>query len=118
MPPGEVYKRGSEVGLSNSWPCDKDPTILKKKLLSLFIFVSALARFIEPEYYEPNEWPSSSLPYRTTLPMKQEGRVGIYLPYTWALTCAFSEVRGATVFVNSKRVLGAVVREFNPLSRM
>ena len=108
-------KRRSDLDLTDPWPSDEDLATLTEKSSGLFIFASTLTRFIESEYHEPDErlrlivHPSDSTVH--------EGRAGIDLLYTQVLHCAFSEVKETTVFANLRRVLGAVVLAFNPLSR-
>ena len=108
-------KRRSDFDLTDPWPCDKDLTRLMKKSSGLFIFASTLARFIEPEYHEPNE----RLQLIITAPDStvHEGRAGIDPLYTQVFQCAFSNVKEDTIFANLRRVLATVVLAFNPLSR-
>jgi hypothetical protein len=110
-----VAKRRSDFDLTDPWPCDEDLTALTKKSSGLFIFASTLARFIESEYHEPNERLQLIVsPPDSTV---HEGRAGIDPLYTHVLMHGFSHVKEATVFENLKRVLGAVILAFNPLSR-
>jgi len=110
-----VAKRRSDFDLSDSWPCGEDLTALTKKSSGLFIFASTLARFIESEHHELNE----RLQLIVTPPDStvHEGRAGIDPLYAQVLVHAFSDVREVTVFANLRRVLGAVILAFNPLSR-
>jgi ABC-type dipeptide/oligopeptide/nickel transport system ATPase subunit len=110
-----VAKRRSDFDLTDSWPCDEDLTVLTEKSSGLFIFASTLARFIESEYHEPCE----RLRLIVTPPEStvHEGRAGIDPLYSQVLFHAFSEARGATVFANLRKVLGAVLLAFNTLSR-
>ena len=110
-----VAKRRSNFDVSKPWPCNKDLAALTKKSSGLFIFASTLARFIESEYHEPTE----RLQLIVTSPDStvHEGGAGIDLLYTQVLKLAFSGVEETTAFVNLRRVLGAVVLAFNPLSR-
>ena len=110
-----VAKRRSDFDLTDPWPCDEDLTALTKKSSGLFIFASTLIRFIESEHHEPNE----RLQLIATLPDStvHEGRAGIDLLYTQVLVHAFFNVKQATVFTNLRRVSGAVILAFNPLSR-
>ena len=110
-----VAKRRSDFDLSDPWPCDKDLTALAKKSSELFIFASTLARFIESEHHEPNE----RLQLIVTPPDStiHEGRAGIDPLYTQVLMHGFSDIKEATVFTNSRRVLGPVILAFNPLSQ-
>ena len=110
-----VAKRRSNFDLSDPWPCDEDLVALTKKSSGLFIFASTLVRFIESEHHEPNERLQLIVtPSDSTI---HEGRAGIDPLYTQVLTLAFSDVNEATVFTNLRRVLGAVILAFNPLSR-
>jgi len=110
-----IAKQRSDFDISAPWPCDEDLTALTKKSSGLFIFASTLARFIESEHHELDErlqlvvTPSDSTVH--------EGRAGIDPLYSQVLTHAFSNVREVTVFTNLRRVLGAVILAFNPLSR-
>ena len=110
-----VAKRRSDFDLTDPWPRDEDLTTLTRKSSGLFIFASTLARFIESEYHEPDERLQLivSLPDSTV----HEGRAGIDPLYTQVFLLAFSNVNEDTVFANLRRVLGAVVLAFNPLSR-
>ena len=110
-----VAKRRSDFDLTDPWPCDKDLTALTKKSSGLFIFASTLTRFIESEHHGPAE----RLQLIVALPDStvHEGRAGIDLLYAQVLMHAFSDIEEATVFENLKRVLGAVILAFNPLSR-
>jgi hypothetical protein len=110
-----VAKRRSDFDLTDPWPCDSDLTTLTKKSSGLFIFASTLARFIESEHHEPNE----RLQLTVTLPAStvHEGRAGVDPLYTQVLMHGFSNIKETTVFENMKRVLGAVILAFNPLSR-
>jgi len=111
-----VAKRRSDFDLSDPWPCDKDLTALTKKSSGLFIFASTLARFIESEHHEPDE----RLQLIVTLPDStvHEGRAGIDPLYTQVLVHGFSDIGDVTLFANLRRVLGAVILAFNPLSRV
>ena len=111
-----IAKQRSDFDLTDPWPCDEDLTALTKKASGLFIFASTLARFIESEHHEPNE----RLQLIITLPDStvHEGRAGVDPLYTQVLIHGFSNVEEATVFANLRRVLGAVVLAFNPLSRI
>ena len=108
-------KRRSDLDLSDPWPSDDDLTALTKKSSGLFIFASTLARFIESEHHEPDK----RLRQVVTLPDStlHEGRAGIDPLYAQVLAHAFSGVEDAAVFANLRRILGAVVLGFNPLSR-
>ena len=110
-----VAKRRSDFDLSDPWPCDGDLATLTKKSSGLFIFASTLARFIESEHHEPDE----RLQLIVTPPDStvHEGRAGIDPLYTQVLVHAFSGVKEVALFANLRRVLGAVVLAFNPLSR-
>ena len=111
-----VSKRRSDISLSDPWPCAEDLTALTKKSSGLFIFASTLVRFIQSEHHEPNE----RLQLIITSPdnTAHEGRGGIDSLYTQILVQAFLNVRDAKVFTDLRRVLGAVILAFNPLSRV
>ena len=111
-----VSKRRSDLDLSDPWPCGEDLTALTKKSSGLFIFASTLVRFIESEHHEPNE--RLQLITTSSDSTVHEGRAGIDPLYTQVLILAFSGVREVTVFANLRRVLGAVLLAFNPLSRV
>ena len=111
-----VAKQRSNFDLSDLWPCDEDLAILTKKSSRLFIFASTLVRFIESEHHEPNERLQLILtPMDRTV---HEGRAGIDRLYAQLLRHAFSGVMEATLFADFRRILGAVILAFNPLSRM
>ena len=109
-----VAKRRSDFNLLDPWPCCEDLTTLVKKSSGLFIFASTLARFIESEHCEPIE----RLQLIVTPPEStvHEGCAGIDPLYAQILIHAFSDVKETTVFANLRRVLGAVILAFNPLS--
>ena len=111
-----IAKLRSGLGLSNPWPCHDDLNALTKKSQGLFIFASTLARFIDSEHYEPAE--RLRLIVNSPDSTAHEGRAGIDSLYTQVLTHAFSGVKDTTVFANFRRVLGAVVNAFNPLSQI
>ena len=94
--------------VTGTWPA------LARKSPGLFIFASTLARLIKSEHHEPTE--RCQLIVTSPDSTVHEGGAGIDLLYTQALKLAFSGVE-TTAFVNSRRVLGAVVLAFNSLSR-
>ena len=110
-----VAKQRSNFNISDPWPCDKDLVVLTKKSSGLFIFASTLVKFIESEHHRPDE----RLQLIVTLSDStvHEGRAGIDPLYFQVLMLAFSDVEEARVFANLRRVLGAVILAFNPLSR-
>ena len=110
-----IAKQRSDVELPNPWPHNDDTKILTKKSSGLFIFASTLARFIGSEHHEPKE--RLQLVLFDTNSTTHEGHAGIDFLYTQVLWHAFSGVNEATAFVNMRRVLGAIVLAFNPLSR-
>jgi hypothetical protein len=81
----------------------------------LFIFASTLIRFIESEHHEPNE--RLQLVLSEASGTTHEGRAGIDFLYSQVLLHAFSDVHESAVFANMRRVLGAIILAFNPLSR-
>jgi len=110
-----VAKRRNDFDLSDPWPSDEDLTALTKKSSGLFIFASTLARFIESEHHEPDERLQLIItPSDSTI---HEGRAGIDPLYIHVLTHAFSGIKEIKEFANLRRVLGAVILAFNPLSR-
>ena len=110
-----VAKQRSNFDVSDPWPCDEDVVALTKKSSGLFIFASTLVRFIESEHHQPNE--RLQLIVTTSDSTVHEGHAGVDLLYSQVLTLAFSDVKAATAFANFRRVLGAVILAFNPLSR-
>ena len=110
-----VAKRRSDLDLSDPWPRDEDLTILTKKSSGLFIFASTLIKFIESEHHEPDE--RLQLIVSQSNSTTHEGREGVDLLYTQILMHAFSNVKGTEVFTNFRRILGAVILAFNPLSQ-
>ena len=110
-----IARRRSDFDVSSPWPCNQDLITLTNKSSGLFIFASTLARFIGSEHHEPDE--------RLQLIISQpdstihEGGAGIDPLYAQVLEHAFSGIQETTVFTNLRRVLGAVVLAFNPLSR-
>ena len=110
-----VAKQRSDVELPSPWPCESEIMALTKKSSGLFIFASTLVRFIESEYHEPHKRLQLIL-YKANSTM-YEGRAGIDSLYSQILLHAFSGISEQEVFDNVRRVLGAVVLAFNPLSR-
>lgn len=111
----EIAKRRSDVNLPTPWPRDHEIAALTRKSSGLFIFASTIVRFIESEHHEPDE--RLQLVLSKTSGTMHEGRVGIDSLYTQILLHAFSDVRESEAFLDIKRVLGAIVLAFNPLSR-
>ena len=111
-----VSKQRSDLDLSDPWPCDQDLATLTKKSSGLFIFASTLIRFITSEHHEPDE--RLQLVITSSDSTVHEGRAGIDSLYTQILEHAFLDIKETTVFANLRRVLGAVVLAFNPLSRI
>ena len=110
----EIAKRRSDLDLPNPWPRDGEILALTKKSSGLFIFASTLVRFIESEHHDPSE--RLQLVLSEASGTTHEGRAGIDFLYSQVLLLAFSDARGE-VFTNVRRVLGAIVLAFNPLSR-
>ena len=108
-------KRRSDLELPDPWPRDDEIKALTKKASGLFIFASTLARFIESEHHNPSE--RLRLVLSKASGTMHEGRAGIDSLYSQVLSHAFSDVGESDVFSNVKRVLGAIVLAFNPLSR-
>ena len=109
-----IAKRRSDLDLSDPWPSDEDLTALTKKSSGLFIFASTLVRFIESDHHEPNKRLQLIVnPPESTV---QEGRAGIDLLYTQVFLHAFSDAEEAVEFEILRRVLGAVLLAFHPLS--
>jgi hypothetical protein len=111
-----VARIRSDFDLSDPWPLDEELKALTKKSSGLFIFASTLARFIESDHHQPRErLQLIILPPNSTI---HEGRAGIDPLYTQILVHAFLHVEETTVFARLRRVLGAVILAFNPLSRV
>jgi hypothetical protein len=110
-----IAKRRSDLDLSDPWPRGNEIEALTKKSSGLFIFASTLARFVESEYHEPDE--RLQLVLSEASGTMHEGRTGIDSLYSQVLLHAFSDAREPAVFDNVRRVLGAIVLAFNPLSR-
>ena len=110
-----IAKRRSDLDLPNTWPHDGEILALTKKSSGLFIFASTLVRFIESEHHDPSK--RLQLVLSEASGTTHEGRTGIDFLYSQVLLLAFSDARGPEVFANVKRVLGAIVLAFNPLSR-
>jgi hypothetical protein len=108
-------KRRSDLELPDAWPRDDEIKALTKKSSGLFIFASTLARFIESEHHEPDE--RLQLVLSKANGTKHEGRAGIDFLYSQILLHAFSDVCDWILFGNVRRVLGAIILAFNPLSR-
>jgi hypothetical protein len=110
-----IAKRRSDLELPDPWPCDHEIETLTKKSSGLFIFASTLVRFIASEHHEPNG--RLQLVVSEAGNTTHEGRTGIDLLYSQVLLHAFSDVHEPAVFDNVRRMLGAIVLAFNPLSR-
>jgi len=110
-----IAKQRSDLDLPNPWPHHDDIITLTKKSSGLFIFASTVARFIESDHHEPNI--RLQLVVSEANNTAHEGRAGIDSLYSQILLHAFSDVPEPEVFVNMRRVLGAIVLAFNPLSR-
>ena len=110
-----IAKRRSGVDLPDPWPRENEIIALTKKSSGLFIFASTIIRFIESEHHEPDE--RLRLVLSETSGTTHEGGAGVDSLYTQILLHAFLDVREREVFSNLKRVLGAIVLAFNPLSR-
>lgn len=111
----EVRKGRSDLAIHDPWPCDQDLTVLTKKSSGLFIFASTLVKFIESSHHQPNE--RLQLIVNSPESTAHEGRGGIDPLYTQVLKNAFSNIEDTAMFENLRRVLGAVILAFNPLSR-
>jgi hypothetical protein len=110
-----ITKQRSDIELPDPWPHDNEIEALTKKSSGLFIFASTLVRFITSEHHEPNE--RLQLVLSKASGTTHEGRSGIDSLYSQVLLHAFSDVCEPVVFDNVRRVLGAIVLAFNPLSR-
>ena len=110
-----IAKRRSGLDLPEAWPSDDEITVLAHKSSGLFIFASTVARFIESEHHEPRE--RLQLIVSGTDDTSHEGASGIDSVYSQVLRDAFSGTNEESVFVNLKRILGAVVLALNPLSQ-
>jgi hypothetical protein len=110
-----IAKQRSDLDLSNPWPQDNEIKALTKKSSGFFIFASTLVRFVASEHHEPNE--RLQLVLSKGSGTTYEGRTGIDSLYSQVLLHAFSDVREPAVFDNARRVLGAIVLAFVPLSR-
>jgi hypothetical protein len=110
-----IAKQRSDLDLSDPWPHDDEIKALTKKSSGLFIFASTLVRFVASEYHEPNE--RLQLVVSEVDNTVHEGRTGVDSLYSQVLLHAFSDVHEEAVFDNARRVLGAIVLAFIPLSR-
>lgn len=110
-----IARQRSDLDLPNPWPSDNEIEALTKKSSGLFIFASTMIRFIESEHHEPNE--RLQLLLSRTSGTSHEGRAGVDSLYSEILLQAFSDVEDPELFVDIRRVLGAIILAFNPLSR-
>jgi WD40 repeat protein len=110
-----IAKQRSDLDLSDPWPHDNEITALTKKSSGLFIFASTLVRFVASAHHEPNERLQRVV--SEVDDTTHEGRTGIDSLYSQVLLHAFSDVHEEAVFDNARRVLGAIVTAFVPLSR-
>lgn len=110
-----MAKRRSALGLPEAWPSDEDIYGLARKCSGLFVFASTVVRFIDSKHLEPRE--------RLRLVVGKgddtscEGATGVDSLYHQVLCDAFSGVNEDSLFINLKRILGAVMVALNPLSR-
>ena len=110
-----IAKQRSDLNLPNPWPQDSEIKVLTKKSSGLFIFASTLVRFIGSEHHDPAE--RLQLVISDASNTAYEGHAGIDSLYSQVLLHAFPDVLGPDVFVDVRKVLGAIVLAFNPLSR-
>ena len=110
-----IAKQRSDLDLPDPWPHDDDIIALTKKSSGFFIFASTIARFIESEHHEPNK--RLQLVVSESSNTAHEGLAGIDSLYSQILLHAFSDISELEVFTNMRRVLGAIILAFNPLSR-
>jgi hypothetical protein len=110
-----IAKQRSDLELPDPWPHDNEITSLTKKSSGLFIFASTLVRFVASEHHEPND--RLQLVLSKAYGTVHEGRTGIDSLYSQVLLYAFSDVHEPAVFDNVRRVLGAIILAFNPMSR-
>ena len=111
-----IAKHRSNPKLPDPWPHNDEIVALTKKSSGLFIFASTLVRFIASEHHEPNE--RLQLVIYEANGTIHEGRAGLDSLYFQVLLHAFSEVHDSQVFDDMRRVLGAIILAFNPLSQM
>ena len=97
------------------WPCNDEIKALTQKSSGLFIFASTLVKFIGSEYHEPND--RLQLVLSRASGTIHEGYTRIDSLYSQVLFHAFSNVHDRVVLGDVRRVLGAIVLAFNPLSR-
>ena len=105
----------SDVDLPNPWPHCDEITALTKKSSGSFIFASTLVRFIESKHHEPNE--RLKLILSGPSGTRHEGCAGVDSLYSQVLVHTFSGVWDLEEFAGIRRILGAIVLAFNPLSR-
>ena len=110
-----ISKQRSDLDLPNPWPSDSELTALTQKSSGLFIFASTLVRFIGSEHHEPKD--RLQLVLSRANKTTYEGRAGIDSLYSQILLHAFSDVHETEVFTGMRRILGAIILAFNPLSR-
>ena len=110
-----IAKQRSDLKLPDLWPCDDEIMALTKKSSGLFIFASTLVRFIGSEHHQPNE--RLQLVTSESSGTTHEGIAGIDSLYSQVLLHAFPDVYEFKVFDDMRRVLGAIVVAFNPLSQ-
>ena len=110
-----IAKQRSDLDLPDPWPHDCEIEALTKKSSGLFIFASTLARFIESEHHEPDK--RLQLVVSKANCTKHEGLAGIDFLYSEVLQHAFLGIHEPGMFDNMRKVLGAIILAFNPLSR-
>ena len=110
-----LYFQEKLTDLDRPWPRDDEIEALTKKSSGFFIFASTLVRFIKSGH-KPDE--RLQLVLSKANSTAHEGPAGIDSLYSKILLHAFSQdVRGLEEFARIRRILGAIVLAFHPLSQ-
>ena len=112
----EIAKNRSHCDVTEDWPLPSDVNILCEKVDGLFIYASAIIKFVASLHHQPPRRLTllTSLPQSTT----HEGESGIDTLYTKVLRHAYHDVGpdNQEVYSHFRSVVGAVLLVFNPLS--
>ena len=110
-----IAKARSDCVLTEAWPSPSDIDILCNKAAGLFIYASALVRFVASGYHTPTG--RLALLTSSEQDAAHEGKLGIDLLYTQVLEHAFCDIHSDDKKFYSclRSVLGAVLLISNPL---
>jgi len=112
----EILKNRSNCDVMEDWPIPSDINTLCEKTAGLFIYASAVVKFVASPHHQPPKRLALliSLPHNTA----HEGESGIDSLYTKTLKHAYNNMgpNSQEVYQHFRSVVGAVLLVFNPLS--